>query len=170
MWGKTTWKSSPAAHTLLRRIYPRSRVFPPLPHRLSRGGEVPSGNGGLKAKTQRHVKCFEGAQPWWPDLVMLVRGVRHKWSVQDLLPPELCLPSVLLGCVRVCVCARIPPLLLLQRRFNGLWAGSMKPGITFSAVNKLETHFRVGGGEMCERRLHKWLETLIKKKIITIKA
>lgn len=84
--------------------------------------------------------------------------------------PTRALLAVGFAWVRVCVCVCIPPLLLLQRRFNGLWAGSMKPGITFSAVNKLETHFRVAGGEMCERRLHKWLETLIKKKIITIKA
>lgn len=30
--------------------------------------------------------------------------------------------------------------------------------------------FGSAGRETCERRLHKWLETLIKKKIITIKA
>ena len=145
MQGKSTWKLSLSAHTLLRQIYPRSRVSPLFPHRLSWGGEDPSGNCSLKAKTRQLVKCFEGDKPWWPDLVMLVTGVRHKWSVQDPLPPELCLPSDLL----VCVCVH-PPLLLLQRRFNGLWAGSMKPGVMFSSENKLETHFWVGG-ERCVR-------------------
>lgn len=168
------WTLSPSARTLLRRLYPRSRVCPAFPHRLSRGGEAPSRNRSLKAKTQGLVKCFEGDKPWWPDLVMLVTGVGHKWSVQDLLPPQRCSPAVFLVCVLcvlcVCVSPLRPPALLWQRRFNSLWAGSMKPGVTFSPVNKLETHFQVWGGEMCERRLHEWLETLIKKKIITVKA
>lgn len=105
MEGKGTWQLSLSAHALLRLVYPSSRVSPPFPHRLSWGGEAPSGSRSLKAKTQRLVKCFEGDKPWWPDLVMLVTGVRHKWSVQDLLPPALCLPLDFLVCVCVCVCA-----------------------------------------------------------------
>lgn len=80
----------------------QNRVFPLFPHSLSWGGEPPSRNCRLKAKTQQLVNCFEGDKPWWPALVMLVTGVRHKWSVQDLLPPRHCFPWFYLR-LSVCV-------------------------------------------------------------------
>lgn len=65
--------------------------------------------------------------------------------MQDPLLSEHPAPfAVGLGCVPACA----SPPLLLQRRFSGPWAGSTKPGVMFSSVNRLETLFRVGGRDV----------------------
>lgn len=128
----------------------RFLVLPPFPHRLCWGGEAPSGNCSLKAKTQRLVKCFEGEQ------ALMARSCDARcrsWAQVKRAGPAPTRAWLL-----------CPPSPLLQRRFNGLWAGSVTPGISFSSVNKLKMHLCVVGGKMRERRFPKWLETLIKKK------